>query len=39
MIPKNENSLEAIRYGVKKVLIGDINIFENPNNCTEVCLN
>ena len=39
MIPKIQNSLEAIRCGVKKVLIGDINIFDNPNNCTEVCLN
>ena len=39
MIPKIQNSLEAIRCGVKKVLIGDINIFDNPNICSEVCLN
>ena len=28
MIPKLDNSFKARRNGVKKVLIGDINIFE-----------
>ena len=38
MIPKIENAFDSIKNGVKKVYIGDINIFENPNNSTEICL-
>jgi acetylglutamate kinase len=39
MIPKLDNSFKARRNGVKKVLIGDINIFEKSHNSTEICLN
>jgi acetylglutamate kinase len=38
MIPKLENSFNSIRNGVKKVFIGDIDIFEKSNNNTEICL-
>ena len=38
MIPKLENSFHSIRNGVKKVFIGDIDIFEKSNNNTEICL-
>ena len=38
MIPKLENSFKALKNGVKSVHIGDINIFNDLKNTTEICL-
>ena len=39
MIPKIENCFNALKKGVKNILIGDHDIIKNEKDCTKLNLN